>query len=237
MNDLLGKALLDYYFGKDPEILYTETNISEQDELPLPYLFRTYAEMPLLEQVALKACQGKVLDVGCGAGSHSLYLQQQGFKVKAIDTSEGAVTVSKQRGVADVQRSDLLGLSEEKFDTALLLMNGTGIFETLEQVPKYLQHLKSLLTKNGKVLIDSSDLRYMYDTGEAGGIWVPADRYYGELEFTLFYKGEQSEPFDWLYMDERLFKEVSEANGFEFSILSRGENFDYLAQLSRDHNE
>lgn len=236
MNDLLGKALLDFYFGKDPEILYTETNISEQDELPLPYLFRTYAEMPLLEQVALKACKGKVLDVGCGAGSHSLYLQQQGFEVKAIDTSEGAVPVSKQRGVANVQQTDLLSLSEEKFDTILLLMNGTGIFQTVENVPKYLQHLRSLLATHGKVLIDSSDLRYMYDPGEEGGIWVPADRYYGELEFTILYKGEQSEPFDWLYMDENLFKELSEAAGFQFSILARGDNFDYLAQLTLDHN-
>jgi len=99
MKDLFGQALLDYQNGNYTEDIITSTSISEEDELPLPYLFRNYAEMPKLEQKALDLAQGTVLDVGCGAGSHSLYLQNKGFEIKAIDISKGAIEVCKQRGL------------------------------------------------------------------------------------------------------------------------------------------
>ena len=81
MTDLFGKALLDYQYDNYTDDLYTETNISEEDILPIPYLFRSYSEMPPLEQLALSNVSGKVLDVGCGAGSISLHLQESGLDV------------------------------------------------------------------------------------------------------------------------------------------------------------
>jgi len=232
MTDLLGKALLDYHNGNYTEDIITATTISEDDVLPLPYLFRSFAEMPKLEQHALKKCHGNVLDVGCGAGSHSLWLQKKGLKVKAIDISEGAVNVAKARGVQKAEQANVLDISEEKFDTILLLMNGTGIFETVENTARHLQQLKSILNPKGQILIDSSDLQYMYDRNEDGSIWVPQERYYGELEFTMSYKGETIASFPWLYLHESLFKQLAETNGFTFEILERGENFDYLARLT-----
>ncbi|MBW2938895.1 class I SAM-dependent methyltransferase [Aureisphaera sp. CAU 1614] len=232
MKDILGKALLDYFHGNYTEDILTETNISDEDELPLPYLFRNYDEMPSLEQKALELCKGTVLDVGCGAGSHSLWLQNKGLQVTAIDTSKGALEVTRLRGVENVKQISLLDYSEAKFDTILLLMNGTGIFETIDQVPNYLHHLKSLLQPNGQILIDSSDLKYMYDTSEEGGIWVPADRYYGELEFTMKYKGELSNPFHWLYLDSARFEVYAKNNGFKFETIIEGEHFEYLARLT-----
>jgi len=233
MKDILGKALLDYQNGNYTEDIRTETNISEEDILPLPYLFRDFSEMPQLEKKALELSKGKILDVGCGAGSHSLYLQKKGFEVTAIDTSEGAIEVCKLRGITDARCIDLLQLKGEKFDTILLLMNGTGIFQKLEFTEKYLQYLKSLLNPNGEIIIDSSDLRYMYDEGEdEGSIMVPSDRYYGELEFIMHYKNWTSESFDWLYLDELTFKNLSFANGFSFESIEQGENLDYLAKLT-----
>lgn len=179
MKDIFGKALLDYYSDNYFEDLITSTNISDDDVLPLPYLFRAYAEMPKLEQKALQLVKGKTLDVGCGSGSHSLYLQQNGFDVKAIDISKGAVEVASQRGVLNVELKPLLE-ETENFDTILLLMNGTGIFEELIQVSKYLKHLKSLLNPNGQILMDSSDIKYMYED-EDGGTWLDlSGGYYGE---------------------------------------------------------
>ena len=231
MIDILGTALLDYYHGNYTEDIINETNISEEDVLPLPYFFRKHSEMPVLEKAALKLCKGKVLDVGCGAGCHSLYIQKKGMQVTAIDTSKGAVDVCKLQGVEDVRHLSLLELRDEKFDTILLLMNGTGIFQKLEYVSMYLKHLKSLLTPSGQILIDSSDLQYMYDQGEEGGIWIPADRYYGELEYTIKYKGEVSKAFDWLYIDENLFESACLNESLRFEIKSRGENYDYLVRI------
>ena len=89
MEDLFGQAILDFQNDNYTEDLITSTSISEEDVLPLPYLFRSYSEMPKLEQKALDLAYGKVLDIGWGAGSHSLYLQdEKGFKVKAIDISK-----------------------------------------------------------------------------------------------------------------------------------------------------
>lgn len=232
MKDIIGIALLDYFNGNYSEDILTETNISEEDELPLSYLFRTYKEMPAIEQKALKLSKGKTLDVGCGAGSHSLYLQEKGLDVKGIDTSPGAIEVCKLRGLKKAENIDLLHLKNEKFDTILLLMNGTGIFQNLENSSKYLQHLKSLLNPKGQILIDSSDLRYMYDSTEEGGIMVPADRYYGELEFTMRYKEMESETFEWLYLDERTFKDICTLNALNLEVIERGENFDYLGRIT-----
>ena len=232
MQDIFGKALLDYYHGNYSEDIVTETNISEDDELRLPYLFRNYTEMPALEQKALDLANGKILDVGCGAGSHSLYLQKKNKQVTAIDISEGAVKVTQLRGVKDVRNSNVLEISGEKFDTILLLMNGTGIFEKVASVSKYLQHLKTLLTTNGQIFIDSSDLKYMYDKSDEGGIWVSSDRYYGELDFILKYKGEESESFPVLYMDEALFERSCVENKMTFELITRGDHFDYLVRLT-----
>ena len=232
MQDIFGKALLDYYHGNYSEDIVTETNISEDAELRLPYLFRNYTEMPALEQKALDLANGKILDVGCGAGSHSLYLQKKNKQVTAIDISEGAVKVTQLRGVKDVRNSNVLEISGEKFDTILLLMNGTGIFEKVASVSKYLQHLKTLLTTNGQIFIDSSDLKYMYDKSDEGGIWVSSDRYYGELDFILKYKGEESESFPVLYMDEALFERSCVENKMTFELITRGDHFDYLVRLT-----
>ncbi|RMA56719.1 class I SAM-dependent methyltransferase [Ulvibacter antarcticus] len=236
MTDIIGTALLDYYHGNHSEEIITETNISEPDELPVSYFFRSFSEMPSIEKKALKLSKGTVLDVGAGAGSHALYLQKKGLKVTAIDSSEGAVKVCKHRGVIEVMQTDLIRYSDKKFDTILLLMNGSGIFQKLEYIAIYLEHLKSLLNQNGQILIDSSDLRYMYDRSEDGGIWIPGDAYYGELEFTMAYKGVISESFDWLYLDERIFESACQSCGLNFEIIERGNNFDYLAKITVREN-
>ena len=231
MKDLFGKAILDFQTNNSPENLVTETNISEADEMRVDYLFRSFNEMPKLEKKALQLCKGKVLDVGCGAGSHSLYLQEKGFAVTAIDISANAIKACKLRGLQNAQVQNLLALEEEKFDTILLLMNGTGIFRTLLETSNYLQKLKSLLNPNGQILIDSSDIIYMFDEYADGSYLVPADGYYGELTFTISYKGETEESFPWLYLDYNTLQNAAQANGLQCELILEGEYFDYLARL------
>lgn len=229
-KDIFGKAIIDFYNKNSTEDIITSTNISDEDILPLDYLFRNYTEMPELEKKALKLAKGEVLDVGCGAGSHSLWLQEKGFKVKAIDKSKGAIEVCKKRGVLNTK---LLPLLEEKqnFDTILLLMNGTGIFQTILNLPIYLNHLKSLLNEKGQILIDSSDIKYMYED-EDGGFWQDLNSgYYGELDYFLSYKGEKEEPMKWLYLDFSTLNIACATVGLKCELIAEGDHFDYLAKL------
>ena len=231
MKDLFGQALLDYQNGNYTEDIITSTNISDEDILPIPYLFRAFKDMPKLEQQALKLCKGSILDVGCGSGSHSLQLQKKGLKVKAIDISKGAIEVAKQRGVQTCEVKALLD-ETETFDTILLLMNGTGIFQELSQVSKHLSHLKNLLNPNGQILIDSSDIKYMYED-EDGGYWMDMNSsYYGELDYFLSYKGEKEAPMKWLYLDFETLKLACETLGLRCELVFEGAHFDYLAKLS-----
>jgi len=229
--DIFGQAIADYYYNHSPEDIRTETNISKEDILPTAYLFRKYKEMPPIEQQALQECRGKILDVGCAAGSHSLYLQNKGLPVHAIDISKKSIQICSLRGLQHAYHTSLLEWNKEKYDTILLMMNGTGIFETFEKVPTYLQHLKTLLVPNGQILIDSSDIKYMYDQEELDALYM-FKVYYGELEFIVHYKNYSSSPFPWLYLDPNTFKKIAEYNGFDFEIIKKGKHYDYLARLT-----
>jgi len=226
MKDLFGKAILDFQTNNSPEDILTETNISEIDEMSVSYLFRNYNEMPKIEQKALQLSKGKILDIGCGAGSHSLFLQQKGFEVTSIDISENAIKACQLRCLKNAKVQNVLELDNEKFDTILLLMNGTGIFQTISECPKYLQKLKSILNPNGQILIDSSDIIYMYDDED-----IPTNTYYGELTFTLFYKNQTENPFPWLYLDYNLLEKLAAENGLQCELVQNGAHYDYLARL------
>jgi SAM-dependent methyltransferase len=232
MLDLFGTAILDFQTKNAPENLITETNISEADEMEVAYLFRDYKEMPKLEKKALQLAKGKTLDVGCGAGSHSLHLQNhKNLDVTSIDISKNAIEACQLRGLKKVRVQNILDLKNETFDTILLLMNGTGIFGTLAETSNYLQKLKSLLAPNGQILIDSSDIIYMFDEDEDGSKWIPADGYYGELSFTISYKNQTEAPFPWLYLDYNTLQSAAFANGLQCELIEEGKHFDYLARL------
>ena len=233
MKDLMGRAIWDFYHDKDPKDLQTETSISELDELPVDYLFRDFEDMNDIEQKALKLSKGKVLDIGAGAGSHSLYLQNdRNLDVTALDISSKSIEVCKLRGIKKAVAEDMLQFEGETFDTILLLMNGTGIFQSLKVIDIYLKKLHSLLNEKGQILIDSTDILYMFDRDEDGGVYIPAEGYYGELDYIVHYKGESEDPIKWLYLDFNTLKNAVENNGFAIEKVLQDEDA-YLAKLTK----
>lgn len=234
MKDLMGRAIWDYFHKENPEDLQTETSISELDELPVNYLFREVEEMNKIEKKALKLSQGKVLDIGAGAGSHSLYLQnERNLDITALDISPKSIEVCQLRGIQKAVAQNMLEFSGETFDTILLLMNGTGIFQSLNVIDIYLQKLHSLLNKNGKILIDSTDILYMFDQDEDGGVLIPAGGYYGELDYVVHYKNESEDPIKWLYLDFNTLQNAATNNGFKIKMILQDED-SYLAKLTKN---
>ena len=230
-TDIFGKALQTYFQNPEKQSLTTWTNLTDEDDVPLAYFFRLHDEMPALEKKALALASGKTLDVGCGSGSHSLYLQnQRGLDLTALDISEGAIEVAKARGVKQTQCLSIWDFNEKNFDTILLLMNGMGIGKTTAELPVLLKHLKALLTPNGSILVDSSDLIYLFDEEDVA-LWKEDDIYYGEVDFGIRFDN-QSEEFPWLYIDPKQLEVAAKNAGFNFKIIMEGANYDYLAQLS-----
>jgi SAM-dependent methyltransferase len=231
--DILGKALLDYQLGKYSEDITTYSSLDEEDQLPLPYMFRTFKDMPKLEQKALKICQGEILDVGCGAGSHSLYLQNKGLSVTSLDSSPGAIEVSKLRGLKNTINENLLDFEGKTYNTILILMNGVGLAGTLNGLEKFFAKLKSLLKTDGQILLDSSDIIYMFENDEDGGYWIPEDvNYYGEISFSMEYKNKKSKPFPWLYVDYNTLQRAANYSNLSCELVMEGEHYDYLARLT-----
>ncbi len=234
--DIFGKAIKAFYEENDAQNIEVYSPDFDDDVIPVAYLFRSFEEMPPLEKKALALCKGRVLDVGCGAGSHALYLQdEKKLKVTAIDTSAGAVEVAQKRGISDVRNVAFEDLSEEKFDTLLLLMNGTGIIGKMKKLDAFFSKAKSLLKHGGQILIDSSDLIFLFEPDEDGGVWMDtAAGYYGELVYRLGYKGEISKSFDWLYLDFDSLYLAANKNGFSCKMVKEGEHYDYLARLTQN---
>lgn len=231
-HDAMGKAIADFYKGRRDGVLRVLSPMFEEDEIPLKTLFRTFREMPKIEQTALKMTKGRTLDVGAASGCHSLWLQEKGFDVTAIDISPYSVEVMKERGIANVLEQDFFTL-EEKYDTILMLMNGIGIVGSLNRLPNFFKHIDKILADGGQLLCDSSDLCYLYED-EDGDIELPDDgKYYGELEYTMCYDDVKGESFPWLYVDINTLRIHAEACGFKVEIVKRGDHYDYLARISR----
>ena len=232
-KDIFGAAIRDYYNQNYSEDITVHAPDFDDDYIPVPYLFRTYPDMPKIEQMALDLAYGKVLDVGCGAGSHSLYLQEEKkLDVTGIDISEGAIEIAQKRGLQQAKVQDIFTLKNKTYDTLLFLMNGSGIIGRLDQIDRFFVHLKTLLTPNGQVLIDSSDISYLF-TDEDGGFWVdPTGAYYGEMRYKMTYKALTTDWFDWLYIDYNTLQNAANAHGFLCELLVEGENNDYLAKFT-----
>lgn len=232
MKDLFGQAILDYQQGNYTEDIKTETTISEEDVLPLPYLFRSFKDMPKIEQKALHLAKGKVLEVGCGAGSHGLYLQnEKNLEVHSIDISPKAIEACKLRGLKNAYVSNVMDI-EEQFDTILLLMNGAGMCGRLNKIGDFLTKIKSLLAPNGQILTDSSDIIYMFDKNPDGTYDVPLYfDYYGEVQYLVKYKGEKEEPFPWMYIDYNTLQNAAFSVGLKCELIAKGKHYDYLARM------
>lgn len=231
-TDPMGRAIAEYYKTGKAEKLKVFSPMFEEDELPLPTLFRSYDEMPEIEQKALNLAKGKTLDVGAGSGCHSLVLQDRGIDITAIDISPYSVETMKERGVKKVFEQDFFTLKGQ-YDTILMLMNGIGIMGTLERMSVFFKVLDRILAPGGQVLCDSSDICYVYETDD-GIIELPDDmKYYGELSFQMQYKDTIGEPFDWLYIDADTLMMKAEENGYAVEVLAEGNHYDYLARITK----
>ena len=231
-KDPMGYAIADYHAKGKAGKLRVFSSQFEEDEIPVAQLFRSFNEMPELEQEALRLANGKILDCGAGSGCHALALQAMGKEVEAIDISPRSVEVMQQRGVKQAYCINLFDENYlQKFDTILMLMNGSGIIGKLENMGAFFAQMTQLLNPGGCIYMDSSDLRYLFEDEDGSFLVDLAGGYYGEIDFQMQYKQVKGEPFDWLYVDFQTLSYYASENGFQAELVREGEHYDYLACL------
>lgn len=231
-KDPMGAAIADYYKNGRAGKLRVFSSQFDEDEIPVSQLFRTYDEMPALEQEALQLAGGTILDCGAGSGCHALALQDMGKEVQAIDISPLSVKVMQQRGVKQAYCVNLFDENYlQKFDTILMLMNGSGIIGKLENMRAFFSKMKQHLNPGGCIYMDSSDLRYLFEDEDGSFLMDLAADYYGEIDYRMQYKQVKGDVFDWLYVDFQTLAYYATENGFKAELVKEGEHYDYLACL------
>lgn len=225
---MYGEALAAFNLKGEQEYpLYLHSSYGDIEEMPVDIFFRSDEEFPELEFIALSLCDGTVLDVGAGVGSHALHLQQQGFAVSALEISTSACDIMRERGVQHILHENFFNLKEVRFDTLLFLMNGIGLAGSLDGFRTLLSHAKSLLTEKGQLLFDSSDISYLYDEYK---IKRP-DHYFGEITYQYEYNKSKGDPFQWLYLDQSTLIQIAREENWVVQILYEDEDDQYLVRM------
>ncbi len=226
-EDVLGEAISDYYHNNAPQKLWIHSHYGPKEEMPVHIYFRDEKDMTPLELVALKKCKGAILDIGAGAGSHALYLQQKEKEVAALEISPKACEVMRLRGITNVIEANIFQFQGQRFDTLILLMNGIGLTATIAGLQQFLRHAKALLNKGGQLLFDSSDVSYLYD----GTVPLTSD-YFGEILCQYRYKRLKTDWFTWLYIEQATLMHIAAKEGWKTDVIMEDEHAQYLVRLT-----
>lgn len=229
-----GLALLDFYNGDSEATFVIRSSDGEISDSPVRTFFRESTDTRI-ERSALENCRGRVLDIGAGTGLHSLYLQNQGFSVCAVDISPEACEIMKKRGINDVCCTDISNFKAEPFDTLLILGRTIGMVEDIDGLDFSLKDIHRLVKQDGQVLLNSCDvtctseplhLAYHEANRRAG-------RYIGEIRMCLEYKELRGTVCGWLHVDSETLAVHSLRAGWSRDILIKEEDGNYLAKLTK----
>jgi len=161
MKDAFGRALWEYYKGEGEGEYITEREDGKRETAEISHYFDPYGEWEELTKKAMEYVRDEdtVLDVGCGAGRHSLWLQSRGQDVVAIDRSPLAIRTCKERGVENCEAMSMtdLNFSDNIFDTILVVGNIIGLGGDVESVRCFLDELDRITTDQGRVIADTQD--------------------------------------------------------------------------------
>jgi 2-polyprenyl-3-methyl-5-hydroxy-6-metoxy-1,4-benzoquinol methylase len=228
-----GNALLDYYHGNVSAAVTIVRDDGWTTVLPMESFFRQ-AEAFELERLALNLCTGKILDVGAGAGLHSLFLQNKGFNVCAIDVIPESVRIMRERGISVVQQADIMTFVGSQFDTILMMGHGIGMVEDIPGLERFLVRARSLLRPAGQLLLTSLDIRVRSDPSGISYQKRNRDsgRYFGEIRMQFRYGEIVGPVFGWLQVDADTLKNHAAKHSWYCELLCQQEDGNYLARLT-----
>ena len=155
MTDVFGQALKGYLKGDLSQYVIRGKD-GNDEKINIDTFFTSYFDWEDYEKTLIaNHAEGRILDIGAGAGRHSLFLQDRGFDVHAIDNSPQAVRLMEIRGLKKVYLMDLrkINFPPEYFDTALIMFNDLGLAGTIKNTVKLLKKLFTMTKPTGKVIV------------------------------------------------------------------------------------
>ena len=231
---LYGVALKDYFNGNKTVQLTITRDDTDSVVLPVKGFFRHATEFEI-DRIALEHCRGKILDIGAGTGEHTLYLQNQGHDVIAMDISTDACEIMQVRGVNGVLCENIWTWNTKvKFDTLLILGRSIGLVEDLEGFEKFLDLAKRILSPNGRILLNSLDVRCTNDRVNLDYQKrnIISGKYFGEIRMRFEYEGQISEYTDHLHIDPETLSRLARKNNWDVDFLYTDNDGNYLVKLT-----
>lgn len=237
-EDAFGHEIYDYFRGKGGyEIIERDDGFFSLSPGPTLY-FLEYEEWPASEKEAMRYVRGRVLDVGCGAGRHSLYLQAQGFDVVGIDNSPLAIEVCKARGVRDARVLTLTQVSRHQvgvFDTVLMLGNNFALVGNSKRAKWLLRRFHRMTSEAGRIVAQTRD---PYQTEVAEHLAYHAHnrekgRLCGEARIRARYKRYVTPWIDFLMVSQDEMKGIVEGTNWEVRDFIEGQQGVYVAILEK----
>jgi SAM-dependent methyltransferase len=233
-KDLYGQALVDYFNGDHSATMIMHRDDGQKVELPSKVFFQESTEFSRIEHMALDLCFGRILDIGAGAGPHSLVLQDRGLDVYAIDISTEVVEIMRKRGVKKAECYDVFKFHGGRFDTLLMLRHGIGMTGTITGLGMFLDHAHLLINPKGQLIFDSLDIRCTKDPDnlayqESNKL---KNRYIGEIHLQWEYKDQMGESWTWLQVDPETLSDEALKAGWFTEIIHQEPWGDFLAKLA-----
>jgi len=219
-KDLFGQSFLDFYEGKKHPSQIERDDGHTDDHIIAQY-FNGYEDFPEAERKALRHAKGRVLDIGVGAGRHSLYLQGKGLDVTGIDISEKALEVCRRRGVKRLLKMSACDLmfGEDSFDTAIAFCNNFGLCGSMRGVEGMMVRLHRIISDDGVFLAESinpidtnmrAHLRYHKKN-------IARGRPPGQVRLRIKYRGETGAWFGLLMVTPEEMRQICDRTGWRIS--------------------
>jgi SAM-dependent methyltransferase len=236
-QDAFGHAVYDFHHGrKIVEIIEREDGLLDTTAGPAAY-FAPFEEWMLHEQKAMAFVRGRVLDVGCGAGRHSLHLQEQGFDVTGIDISPLAIEVCRLRGLKDARAMGITRVSSRlgNYDTVLLLGNNFGLLANPRRARWLLRRFHRMTPENGRIVTTSNDI---YQTTDPRHLAYQEQnrqrgRMSGQIRIRVRYRHFKDPWFDYLMVSKEEMQQLLEGSGWQVRTFIESDGPAYAAIIEK----